>query len=225
SKIEIQIKGPDADYIYSVAEEIEDILRGVPGAIDIKHNWENRVTQYLIEVDQQRAKRAGVTSQDVAKSLQSYFSGNQISEFREGDDIFPIVVRAADRERFDPSRVHTVNVFSQNMNMNVPLEQVANIKLVNNYSKIARENMFRTITVEAKSTLMTAESMVPLIDDKLKALSERLPPNHLIEYDGVIEQSHNAQAALRANLPLCIGIILILLVAQFNSFKRTGIII
>src|SRR5690606_34666926 len=74
-------------------------------------------------------------------------------------------------------------------------------------------------------TLMTAESMVPLIDDKLKALSERLPPNHLIEYDGVIEQSHNAQAALRANLPLCIGIILILLVAQFNSFKRTGIII
>ena len=79
---------------------------------DIKHDWENRVPQIKVDVDQQRAKRAGVTSADIAQSLERYFSGQSISEFREGDDIFPIMVRAEDSERFDLDRIYSVNVFA-----------------------------------------------------------------------------------------------------------------
>lgn len=225
SKIQIQVKGPDADFLYETADRIKAILRKVPGAIDIKSDWENRITQIRVNVDQKRAKRAGVTSDDVARSMESYFSGLRVSEFREGDDVFPIVVRAPERERFDLDRVRTVTVYSQSRDVNVPLMQVADIELVNNFSRIQRESLFRTITVEAKNTVMTAEEMVPLIQPELDAIQAELPPAHAIEYDGVIQESTDAQAALSANAPLCLGLIVILMIAQFNSFRRAFIIL
>jgi len=225
SKIEIQIMGPDADYIYQTAGKIKKILRGVPGAIDIKTDWENRITEIKVDVDQQRAKRVGVTSADIAQSLDRYFSGDVISEFREGDDLIPIVVRARDSERFDLSRIQTVNVYASSSDITVPLMQVADISLQNNYARIARENLFRTVTIEAKNTMMTAESMVPIVQPELDKLKATLPPSHVIEYDGVVQQSGEAQSSIQANLPLCLGIVAILLVAQFNSFRRALIII
>lgn len=225
NKIEVQIKGPDADYLYTTADTIKEILGRVPGAIDIKTDWENRVTQIKVRVDQQRAKRAGVTSADIARSLERYFSGQEISEFREGDDIFPIIVRAQDSERTNLSRVHSVSVYASGRDINVPLMQVADIELENNYARIARENLFRTITVEAKNVVMTAESMVPLIQPELDKLIAGLPSSHQIEYDGVVEQSGQAQSAIQASLPLCLGVVALLLIAQFNSFRRAVIII
>lgn len=224
SKIEIQVKGPDANYIYATADQIKNILRDVPGAIDIKTDWENRITEIKVDVDQQRAKRVGVTSADIAQSLERYFSGEVISELREGDDLVPIIVRAKDSERFDLSRIQTVNVYATGSDVTVPLMQVADIKLENNYARIARENLFRTITIEAKNTMMTAESMVPIVQPELDKLKAGLPPSHEIEYDGVVKDSGDAQGAIQANLPLCLGIVFLLLVAQFNSYRRAFII-
>lgn len=225
SKIDIQVKGPDADYIYETAGKIKDILRRVPGVTDLKTDWENRITQIKVNVDQNRANRAGVTSDDIALSMEGYFSGRRISEFREGDDIFPIVARGTDDERFDLGRVRTVSVYSRTRNLNVPLMQVADIELVNNFARINRENLFRTVTVEAKNTVMTAEAMVPLIQPEIDALRAELPRNHTIEYDGVVKESGEAQAALSANAPICLGLMIILMLAQFNSFRRTLIIV
>ncbi len=225
TKIEVQIKGPDADYIYQQAKKIKSILADVPGTIDIKHDWENRVMELKVDINQQQARRSGITSDMIATTLQQYFSGAPISRFREGDEIFPIVMRAKESERFDLGALESVNIYSPTLQQAVPLMQVAKVEYVNNYARIARENLFRTITVEAKNLNMTAEDMVPLIDAQLQEMREQLPPAHFIEYDGVIAESKHSQQTLNANLPLCFGIIVILLIAQFNSYRRAGIIL
>ncbi|WP_374764689.1 efflux RND transporter permease subunit [Yunchengibacter salinarum] len=225
SKIQVQIKGPDADYLFQTAKRLEDVLRSVPGSLDVRTDWENRITRLKVTVDQHRARRSGVTSADIARSLRRYFSGVQISEFRTGDDIFPIMVRAKADERFDLDRVESVSVAADGSSEGVPLVQVADVSLVTGFGRIERENLFRTITVEAKNTRMTAEDVAPLIEDALAALRADLPPGHAIEYDGVIEQSAEAQAALSANVPLVAGVILLLLIAQFNSYRRALIIV
>ena len=225
SKIEVQVKGPDADYIYEQAEKIKQILADVPGSIDIKHDWENRIMELKVEVNQHQARRSGITSDMIATTLQQYFSGAPISRFREGDEIFPIIMRAKESERFDLGALESVNIYSPALQQSIPLMQVANVSYVNNYARIAREDLFRTITVEAKNLNMTAEDMVPSIDKKLQKLRDALPPAHFIEYDGVIEESKHSQKTLNANLPLCFGIIVILLIAQFNSYRRAAIIL
>lgn len=225
NKIDVQVIGPDKDYIYQTAQEIEAIFRNLEGTVEIKNDWENKITQVDVHIDQARAKRAGVTSADVARSLETFFSGNTVSEFREGDDLIPIIIRGQSENRDDISRIYGINVYANERNVNVPLEQVADIAFSPQYARIARENLFRTVTVEAKNLYMTAEDMVPILQPEFDKIRAKLPPAHSIEFDGVVKDSKESQASLNANLPLCLAVVMFILIAQFNSLRRASIVI
>jgi multidrug efflux pump subunit AcrB len=224
TKIDVQVKGPDAGVITEKAEQIAGILRDLPGSHGVYQDWQNRISKIRVEVDQARARRAGVTSADIAQSLDGYFSGRRVTEFREGDDTFPVVARARGGERGDLDRVKTLSVYGPDGD-SVPLMQVADFELVNGYARIQREDLTRTVTIEARNSRMTAEDMVPILDPELDQLRRELPPGHSIEYDGVVADSNEGRAALAANIPLCFGVIVVLLVAQFNGFRRPAIIL
>jgi multidrug efflux pump subunit AcrB len=225
NKIDVQVIGPDKDYIYNTALKIQEIFRNLEGTVEIKNDWENKITQVDVQIDQARAKRAGVSSADVAESLETFFSGRVISEFRVGDDLIPIIIRGQAEDRYDISRIYGINVYSSSRNVNVPLEQVADIVFSPQYARIVRENLFRTVTVEAKNVHMTAEDMVPILQVELDKLRAQLPPAHRIEFDGVVKDSKESQASLNANLPLCLAIVMLILIAQFNSLRRASIVI
>ncbi|MGF1477783.1 MAG: efflux RND transporter permease subunit [Geminicoccaceae bacterium] len=223
--IHVQVRGPDADYVFETTAALRDALEDVPGTIDVWSNWENRVSTIVVQVDQSRARRAGVTSADVSRSMQSYFVGRQVSEFREGDDIFPILARAEEIERRDLDRVKTLTVHSDATGAAVPLLQVADVVLRNDFSRIEREDLTRTATIEGRNVRLSPEDMVPFVEPKLEELRKSLPPGHHIEFDGIVTDSAEGRAALAANAPLCLMAIIVLLVAQFNSFKRPAIIV
>ncbi len=225
SKIDIQVKGPDKDLLFATAQKIEQLLANQPGSYDIKNDWENRVTQIKLDINQQKARRAGISSSDIAQTLNTYFSGRIITQFFEGDDILPIVVQAADDERYNLARIKSVNIYSQSRKVSVPLTQVADIRFETGFARIARENLFRTITVEAKSHVHNAEELKPILAEEINQLRASLPYGYEIEYDGVIEESINSQESLNKYLPLCLGLIVLLLIAQFRSYRKTLIII
>ena len=223
--ISIQVKGPDKAIIYAKADEIMAVLHQIPNTKNIRTDWENRIVKLQVKVDQHRARRAGVTSEDIARALQGFFTGEVVTNYREDDDIIPVILRAKEYERFNLDRLRTVSVFSNTSSVAIPLFQVAEFIPVNQYAKIQREDMFSTITVEATNTQMTAQDLQLIIDDKIQALKADLPVNHRIEYDGVIEESAEAQQALGASMPMVIGLVLVLLVIQFNSYRRALIIV
>lgn len=222
--IKIQVKGPDKFVIYEKAQQIMDLLHQVPNTINIRNDWENLIVKVDVQIDQHRAKRAGLTSTEIADALQTYFSGAQITEYREGDEIIPIVLRAQEAERNNLDRLRTLNVYSEKTGKAVPLFQVATFAIVNQFSVIHHEDMFRTISIEARNNDMAAEDLQQVIDDKIQALAADLPLNHEITYGGAIKESKAAQKALSASMPMVIGFILILLVAQFNSFRKAAVI-
>ncbi|MDO6447143.1 efflux RND transporter permease subunit [Colwellia sp. 1_MG-2023] len=222
--IKIQVKGPDKNVIYHKAQQIMDLLHQIPDTINIRNDWENLIVKIDVQVDQHRAKRAGLTSTEIADALQTYFSGAQITEFREEDEIIPIVLRAQEAERHNLDRLRTLNVYSEKTGKAVPLFQVATFAPVNQFSVIYHEDMFRTISIEARNNKMAAEDLQLIIDDQIQALAADLPINHHITYGGAIKESKAAQKALSASMPMVIGFILILLVAQFNSFRKAAII-
>jgi len=222
--IKIQVKGPDKKIIYQKAEQISELLANTPNTLDVRHDWENLIVKIKVEIDQHRAKRAGLTSNDIAQTLQSYFSGAQITNYREQDEIIPIILRAGENERHSLDRLRTLNIYSQKTGQAVPLFQVADFAPVNQFSMIQHENMFRTISIQARNSQMSAEDLKLVIDNELNTLRSDLPVNHTIEYDGVIVDSAKAQKALSASMPMVLGLILILLVMQFNSFRKPLII-
>lgn len=218
--MQVRVYGPDDKVLYETAKKVEAILQSKPNVMEVNNDWQNRVTELQVNVDQQRAKQLGISSSDIAQSLQMYYSGTAVSLYRDGDEKLPIVLQGKQSERDDMSRLYSTQVYSSTTKSAVPLSQIAQVIPVNTYSYIMRENLSRSIIIEGRNSKKSAEEFKADIDDEIQALAATLPANHFIEYDGPIKQSLAAQAALSANFPLCMGIIIILLIAQFNSFRR-----
>jgi multidrug efflux pump subunit AcrB len=158
----------------------------------------------------------------MALSLNAFYSGYPITDYREEDKIIPIVLRAEASERETPERISTVSVYSTSTGTSVPLLQVAELQPEWNFSQVKRRNFENTITVSARNPDLYAvqlqKKLLPYLDNLV------LPPGYRIEWGGEIEDSAKAQKALFANLPLCLTIAFILLVWQFNSIRRPAIV-
>jgi multidrug efflux pump subunit AcrB len=73
--VQLRLIGPDKDVLADGAEELVAAFHGVPGTVGISQDWENKVLALIVDVDQARARRAGVSSSDVAAALSATFAG------------------------------------------------------------------------------------------------------------------------------------------------------
>ena len=224
--IEVRISGPNHEIIYTLAERVADALRSIPGTVDIYNNWENRVSKVLVNVDQARARRAGVTSEEIADSLSGYFSGGQVTDYREGDNVIPVMFRAEEDERTNMDRLRSVNVYSQSKGISVPLSQVADFKGVTQFSSIMRRNLQRNVIVSAKHLWLQAAELEQALMPELEKIMADMPKGqgYWWEFGGETYESKKSQKALFMYVPHCIGLMILLMVWQFNSYAKPFII-
>jgi multidrug efflux pump subunit AcrB len=98
--VQFRLSGKDIFTLFTLAEKVKDRLRKTSGTKNIEDDWGPRTKKIMVDIHQARARRAGVTSQDVAISLESGLSGFATTEYREGDDVIPIVLRGSRSERY-----------------------------------------------------------------------------------------------------------------------------
>ncbi len=221
--VEMRIVGDDIIGMRRVARQVEDAFFDVPGIRGVRNDWENTVFKMQVQIDQDRARRAGVTSEDVAKTLSSYFDGVSITSYREGDTSIPILMRASSENRGDLDRVRTIEVLSKTRGVPVPLIQIADFIGVPETSKIRRIDQQRAISVAGVHLSMTAVELYSMMQPQLDAIP--LPKGCTLEVRGEIYESTEANSKLFAYAPHAGFVIVLLLVMQFNSFRRTAIIL
>ena len=221
--VEIRIFGPDTDVLYEKGKRLVDGLRAMPGTLDVRSDWENKTLKAQILVDQVRARRAGISSRDVALSLQSHMDGLEITEFREGDIAIPVLARSAAEERkAGLGDLWNVQVTSSQSGNVVPLTQVADITTERTFYRISRRNQERCITVEMKHEKLRAPELLKAALPLIEELD--LGPGYRWEPGGEIEQGAETMEKLMRWLPICVFGIAVLLIWQFNSFRRPLII-
>jgi multidrug efflux pump subunit AcrB len=224
--IQIRISGDDPDQLLAIAESVKQRLGESPGTLNIRDDWGRRTKKLLVRIDQPRARRAGVTSLDVAVSLQSILSGIASTEYREKSDLIPVTLRSSAAYRQDLSKLATMDVYSQATGRSVPLKQVADLEVAWEPSRIFRRDRTRTVTVECDlSSGVTANAvnreLVPWLEDRAASW----PAGYRFELGGEIETSGKANSSIVAQLPVGGLIIVLLLVGQFNSFRRPFIVL
>lgn len=218
--VEYRIVGPEVKTLYQLGRQIEDAMRDIPGSVGVTNDWGEPVIRMRVNIDQDRARRAGVSSQSIAQSLSAYFDGAAISTFREGDKSIPIVVRGDDT-RDDWSELRVLPVMSANGDP-VPLIQVADFEGYIAPGKFQRLDQERTLTVSGKHRTKQAAKFHAEIWPFIDGLD--LPDGFRVEIGGEVENSAKGNAALAENLPFALIGIVVLLVLQFNSFRRPVII-
>ncbi len=221
--VQVRLVGPDADVLADASGQLENAFHDVPGTVGIKQDWENKTLTLIVDVDQIRARRAGVSSKEVAEALGATFAGIQVSDLRDGDKILPIIVRGEDDLRFSMSGLQRVQVYSKSRDDFVSLGQVATVRGEWQFGRIKRKDQLRTLTVEARNPALSAPDLLAAIQPTLDSLE--LPAGTRWEIGGEIEDQEDANENLFGLLPIAFAGIIILLIGQFNSIRKGGIIL
>ncbi len=224
--IQIRLSGPEFKQLYQIADDVTNRLYEDTLITSVKNTWGKQTKKLLVEVDQERARRAGVTSDDVAYSLKASLTGIEMTEYREDDKLIPITLRSIAADRQDISKLDGTSVYSQSTGESVPLKQVADVRLVFEPGMIERRDRDRTITLKAQLRPdATAAEVNKTLSPWLEEAQESWPKDYNYEEGGEAEESGEANASIAAKLPIAAMVILLLLVAQFNSVRRPFIIL
>ncbi len=222
--IQIRVFGPDIDTLYEMSGQISDFLYQQPEVTAVKNTWGLRTKKLMVEVDQERARAAGVSSEDVAFSLKTSLSGIEMTQYREGDKLIPVTLRSVAADRQDIGKLDGLSIYSQSTGETVPLKQVADVRLAFEPGIVERRDRERTMTLKVSlQPGVTAAEINASLSPWLAQLP--WPAEHGYEEGGEAEMSNEANASIVAKLPIAGMLIVLLLVAQFNSLRRPAIIL
>lgn len=226
SPVEIRLSGRDTDVLFDILDQVKSRLEAVPGTRNVDDDWGQRTKKLTVVVDQARARRAGVSSRDVAISLQTALTGFETTVFREEDEEIPVVLRSAEGVEYDAANIAGLPVFAQATGRSVPLSQVAEVSLEWEPSVIVRRNLIRTVNVRADvAEGVTAFDVNAEIVPWLENESREWDRGYFFELGGDAEESRKAQAAIGTKVPIMALVIVFLLLAQFNSFRKALIVL
>ncbi len=213
-----RIVGPDESVLRDLAGQLQRALSALPGTLDVRNDWLTRVVTYEVQVDQAKARRAGVDSQDIAHALQLHQDGLAVSSVEDGETRVTIIARAAPTQDLG-----SVLVFPASGAAPLPLTALATVQAKSTPATLQRRNLERVITVVGHNPSLTADSIVQQLQAQVAALP--LPVGYRIELGGEIEDSAQANDALLQYLPHALVAMLLLFVWQFNSFRKLLIVV
>ncbi len=226
AKIEARFSGPDQEQLRLLAEQAKAIFRADPDTDNIRHDWREREKVIRPVFNEDNARRAGVSKQDLDDLLQLSFSGKTVGLYREGTTLKPIVIRPPAHERLDIDGLQDLQIWSPVFDRYIPIGQVVErFDVVFEDPIIARRDRKRTIRVYADPDLnseLTADALFKRLRPQLEAIP--LPPGYELSWGGEYESSSEAQQSLFASLPLGYLLMFIITVLLFNELRSSLVI-
>ncbi|TIQ18200.1 MAG: efflux RND transporter permease subunit [Mesorhizobium sp.] len=223
--LKFRVSGPNPDKTRSLAQQFAQVL-GSNGAVrNINYDWNEPAKVIKVEVDQDRARALGISSQQLADTINSILSGSKITQMRDDTYLVDIVARAVQSERADIDTLRTLTV-SASGGRRVPLDQVASFSYQTEAPLIWRRGRLPTVTVQA-DVVPGADpaSVVRKLDSAIAAFKAELPARYSVEQGGVMEDSAKAQASIFVVFPLMLFIMITVLMIQLMSFQRLVLVL
>jgi multidrug efflux pump subunit AcrB len=218
--VQFQVAGPDIAVVRGVADQVKDILHANPNAVGANDNWNEAVKVLRLDLDQDKLRALGITSQAVRRTVATVLSGTTIGQFRESNRLIDIVVRQPLEERSTMSVLANTNIATPS-GKPVPLSQVARIEFVWEPGVVWREGREWAIMVQADVVAgIQGPTVSNQVGEKLAGLRARLPAGYRITQEGAAADSSEAEASITANVPLVLFIVFTLLMLQLHSFSR-----
>jgi multidrug efflux pump subunit AcrB len=227
-KFEARFSGPaeaDPDVLRALAEKGMAILEASPYATEVRTNWRQRERELVPTYNQERGRWAGVTREDLAAATRRAYDGLPVGQYRDGDDLIPILVRnpQAERERaaIDLDVLQIIPSLSTD---SVPVSQVVDgIEGEWIDPLIWRWDRRRAITVQSSvADGYTAPTLRAAVLSDFEAIE--LPPGYALEWRGEFDSSLQSQEALAPGIVPAVVIMALIIVVLFNSFRMPMII-
>ncbi len=218
--VQFRIVGSDPEKLRTIAKDVEQIVKQNKNTKNVSVDSDEKIHVVNVEVDQEKGRAHGLSSQIISRNLQAFLSGLSVTTLREGENRVEIIARAEEKERGNPEYLSQLNIYTEKGKF-VPLSHIATLNPTLEDSIIWRMNRMPVVTVRADiPDEVRAPDVSLAIDEKLSKIRAQLPEGYRIEVGGAMEDSDKAQDSIIEILPLMCFLILTLLMLQLKRYKQ-----
>jgi HAE1 family hydrophobic/amphiphilic exporter-1 len=214
NRLNILIQGPDIEQLQAYTVQLMDNVRTIHGVVDVDTNFEATQPELRINVDRARAADLGVNIDSLATNLRTLVGGEEVSEFKDGDDQFKVLLRLDEPYR----NIETLSslLIPAGPNKVVKVSDVAQLTRDYGPASIDRYNRQRQISVNANLQGVPLGEVLASARTKVEELN--LKPGYQAVFGGSARTLAEASSNFTIALVLAVIFIYMVLASQFNSF-------
>jgi multidrug efflux pump len=229
--ISIEISGDDFEELIATSGRLKRYLDSINigGVEELKSDLVNIKPEIVIDIDRERANHEGISTAQIGSEIRTAVYGKEISKFKDDNDDYPIQLRYNVGQRSNINQLMNLKISYRDMNMGglirqVPLSSVADIHYSNTYGGIKRKNQKRLVTLSSNVLSdYNANEVVALVTDAVNGFNKSEAIT--IKMGGEQEEQKETGAFLGTAMLISIGLIILILVIQFNSISKPLIIL
>ena len=218
--VQYRLSGPDIAKVRELSQRLAGIVRGDPHLGNVVFDWMEPARVVKVDVIQDKARQLGVTSEDIATTLNGVLDGTSVTQVRDGIYLVKVLGRATAAERGSIETLRDLQLAGAG-GQSVPLAAVATLRYEIEQPTIWRRSRLPTITLKA-SIVDDAQpkTVVDQLAPQVAEFNSRLPAGYSIAVGGSVEESAKSQAPIAAVVPLMLFIMATILMIQLQSFQR-----
>lgn len=219
----VKLFGEDLDVLRDKSSGIAKVLSTIKGGTDLNTEKVSGQPYLTVTIDRAKIARYGLNIGDVQNVIEIAVAGKAASTFYEGSRSFDITVRLPEEKRNSPESIRNLLITTKS-GMNIPLEQLADVRMVEGPVQISRQDGVRRIGIEMNVSGRDIGSFVAEAKQRIKE-KVKLPPGYYLTWGGQFENQQRAMNRLMVIGPVAIGLILLLLYVTFRSIRLALLVI
>jgi heavy metal efflux system protein len=219
----VKLFGEDLGVLTEKSTEIAKVLSTVRGGTDLNAEKVSGQPYLTVEIDRSKIARYGLNISDVQKVIQIAVAGKAASQLYEENRSFDITVRLPEEKRNSLEAIKNLMITTSG-GINVPLEQLAEVKMVEGPVQISRQDGLRRIGIEMNVTGRDIGTFVAEAKQKIRE-NVKLPAGYYLTWGGQFENQQRAMKKLMIIGPVAIAMILLLLFVTFRSIRLALLVI
>ena len=220
--LNLEIRGEDFNQMSVAVEAIKQKIKNIPGLVDLTDDFDRSRPELKVIIDRDKASRLGLRARDIANTVRTAFNGKKVSVFRDGTEEYDIWVQLDQSFRSNQSDLSSLFIYSPSGEP-VRLSEIARVDSGPSYGSIRHVDTVRTITISGDAFRMPGPVLVMKAKQVLNKLD--LPQGVTYQFTGEDENRKESQIFIGRALIIAVLLILVVMVAQFNSIALPLIVI
>ena len=223
--LQYRIIGPDKDEVRRHAQAFAQLLASDPRTRHVHYDWMEPARQVRLTVDQDEARRLGVSSRSLAAVLNASVAGSTVTQLRDDIYLVNVVARATETERASFETLSAIQVPTPSGRM-VPLRQFASFSEEQEFPLVWRRDRVPALTVRADVLAgVLPDEVVGALAPKVAEFGAKLPRPYRVETGGMYEESALSSASVFAVVPVMILLMLATMMLLLASFRRVAMVV
>ncbi|KAA8710165.1 efflux RND transporter permease subunit [Pseudomonas cannabina] len=218
--LQYRVSGENIDKVRQHAIELATLLDHNPHVGEVIYDWNEPGKVLRIDINQDKARQLGLSSEDVAKLMNSVVSGSTVTQVRDDIYLINVVGRAEDAERGTPETLQNLQIVTPT-GISIPLLAFATVGYELEQPLVWRRDRKPTITVKGSvRDEIQPTDLVNQLKPEIDKFAAGLPVGYKVATGGTVEESSKAQGPIASVAPLMLFLMATFLMIQLHSVQK-----